>query len=76
LTIPLTQLRDSLGLTNGNLSRHLQVLEHAGYIRIDKVFVGRRPHTCVAASKTGRDAFRVEVGVLTTLMDRFAPDKP
>ncbi len=74
--ISFTQLRDTLGVTNGNLSRHLQVLEHAGYVRIDKDFIDRRPHTCVTSSTAGRDALRAEIRVLRTLVDGFASDNP
>lgn len=35
-------LRDALGLTPGNLSRHLTVLEDAGLIKVDKGY-RRRP---------------------------------
>ncbi len=35
-------LRDALGLTAGNLSRHLTVLEEAGLIRVEKGYAGRR----------------------------------
>ena len=38
-------LRDELDLTDGNLSVHLRKLEGAGYVAIDKRFVGRRPQT-------------------------------
>jgi len=33
-------LRDALGLTDGNLSRHLRVLEHAGHVAIEKGLPG------------------------------------
>jgi DNA-binding transcriptional ArsR family regulator len=36
-------LRDLLELTDGNLSVHLQRLEEAGYLVVDKGYVGRRP---------------------------------
>jgi len=63
-------LRDSLELTDGNLSRHLQVLEGAGYVKLTKTFEGRRPRTWVSATKAGRTAFASEVGALRTLLDR------
>ena len=40
-------LRDALGLTPGNLSKHLTVLEEAGLIEVEKGYVGRRPRTWV-----------------------------
>ncbi len=54
-------LRDTLDLTDGNLSRHLQVLEGAGYAEIQKGFEGRRPRTWVAVTRLGRDAFSAEI---------------
>ena len=38
-------LRETLGLTAGNLSRHLTVLEDAGLIEVEKGYAGRRPRT-------------------------------
>jgi DNA-binding MarR family transcriptional regulator len=61
-------LKESLGLTDGNLSRHLQVLEEAGYVHIDKAFEGRRPRTWVSATKAGRTAFAAELGALRELI--------
>jgi DNA-binding MarR family transcriptional regulator len=45
------------GLTFGNLSSHLTKLEAAGYVRIEKGFVGRKPRTMVRLTKKGRTAF-------------------
>jgi DNA-binding MarR family transcriptional regulator len=63
-------LRRTLGLTDGNLSRHLSVLEDAGHVTIEKTFEGKRPRTWVAATKRGRAAFRAEIDALTALIDR------
>ena len=61
-------LKETLGLTDGNLSRHLQVLDDAGFVRIDKTFEGRRPRTWVASTKAGRAAFASELTALRELM--------
>ncbi len=61
-------LRDALDLTDGNLSRHLQVLETSGYVQIEKTFEGRRPRTWIAATKAGRKAFATEVAAVRTLI--------
>ncbi len=61
-------LKDALGLTDGNLSRHLQVLEEAGYVKIAKTFEGRRPRTWVSCTKSGRAAFAAEVAALRELL--------
>jgi len=65
-----TFLRNSLELSDGNLSRHLQVLEAAGYVSIAKEFEGRRPRTWVQATPAGRQAFHDELAALQALLDR------
>jgi DNA-binding transcriptional ArsR family regulator len=45
-------------LTDGNLSRHLDVLAEAGLVKISKGYEGRRPHTTCALTATGRKRFR------------------
>ena len=72
-------LKDSLSLTDGNLSRHLRVLEEAGFVRVDKTFVRRRPRTWISATKAGRAAFASEVAALRELIagvDRFGTGGP
>jgi DNA-binding MarR family transcriptional regulator len=63
-------LREALELTDGNLSRHLQVLEESGYVQITKTFEARRPRTWVAATKAGKRAFATELAALRTLIAR------
>jgi DNA-binding MarR family transcriptional regulator len=63
-------LRDALGLTPGNLSRHLTVLEEAGLIGVEKGFQGRRPRTWVRITGTGRAALAAEVAALAELVRR------
>jgi DNA-binding MarR family transcriptional regulator len=55
--LTFTELRDQLGMTDGNLSVHLQKLEEKGYVSIAKSFVGRRPQTMCKLSAAGRRAF-------------------
>ena len=52
-----TELKDLLDVTQGNLSVHLRKLEAAGYVAIDKSFVGRKPLTRVRLTEQGRAAF-------------------
>lgn len=56
-SLTFTELRDELGMTDGNLSVHLQKLQDRGYVAIDKRFVGRRPQTTCRLTKAGRQAF-------------------
>jgi DNA-binding MarR family transcriptional regulator len=49
-------LRES-GLTKGNLGSHLTRLEEAGYVEIEKGFVGKVPRTVVRLTAAGQQAF-------------------
>lgn len=50
-------LKALCGLTDGNLSRHLQTLQEAGLIEITKSFENNRPQTTVKLTKSGRKRF-------------------
>jgi DNA-binding MarR family transcriptional regulator len=63
-------LRDALGLTPGNLSRHLMVLEEAGLVQVEKGYEGRRPRTWVRITRTGRTALAAELSTLNELVRR------
>jgi DNA-binding MarR family transcriptional regulator len=63
-------LRDALDLSDGNLSRHLQVLEEAGLVRVEKGFEGRRPRTWISATRAGRAALEQELAALRELISR------
>jgi DNA-binding transcriptional ArsR family regulator len=56
-SLTFTELRDTLGMTDGNLSVHLQKLEEKGYVAIEKQFVGRRPQTSCRLTRPGHRAF-------------------
>ena len=59
-----TDLKELCALTDGNLSRHLQVLHEAGMVEVWKRFESRRPQTLCRLSKGGRARFLAYVGVL------------
>lgn len=61
-------LRDTLELTDGNLSRNIARLEDAGYVRVQKVFEGRRPRTWLSATRAGRAALKAEVAALQEII--------
>ena len=53
-----TFIMNQTGLTWGNLSSHLSKLEAAGYVAVEKTFVGKKPHTLAALTDEGRAAFQ------------------
>jgi DNA-binding MarR family transcriptional regulator len=70
-----TFLRNTLGITDGNLSRHLQVLADAGLVQIWKGFEGKRPRTWVSATRRGRVALASEVATLKEIVGRFEAER-
>ncbi|MGW8251001.1 MAG: winged helix-turn-helix domain-containing protein [Anaerolineales bacterium] len=50
-------LMNTINLTQGNLSSHLNRLEAAGYIEIEKTFVGKMPRTICRLTNVGKAAF-------------------
>jgi DNA-binding MarR family transcriptional regulator len=69
-----TYLRDTLDVTDGNLSAHVAVLAKAGLVRIDKGFVDNRPRTWVRATAKGRSTFQAEISALSKLVGRYRGD--
>lgn len=52
-----TYLLNATGLTKGNLASHLAKLEEAGYITVDKRFLGKTPNTVYRLTSAGRKVF-------------------
>lgn len=68
--VPFTELKDNLELTAGNLSVQLRNLEDAGYVRISKRIVGRKPATDVALTAVGIDALTGYLSEMEGLIKR------
>ena len=61
-------LKDLCALTDGNLSRHLQILSEAGLIQIWKGFKDNRPQTLCLLTEEGRKRFIEYVTVLENIV--------
>ncbi|GAB5602799.1 transcriptional regulator [Thermus sp. FJN-A] len=66
--VEFTWLKEALGLTEGNLASHLQKLEEAGYVRVEKGFQGKRPKTWVALTPEGQAAYEAYRKALLELL--------
>lgn len=64
-------LREVLGLTDGNLGRHLEILAEAGLITITKGYQKRRPKTVAAIASDGRRALSAELDSMRALIHRL-----
>ncbi|WP_230686385.1 winged helix-turn-helix domain-containing protein [Catellatospora vulcania] len=71
-----TTLRDQLQLSDGNLSRHLRVLEEAGLVEIRKGYEGRKPCTWLKLTRQGATALRQEIAALEQLVARIRNPEP
>ncbi len=68
--LSFTELRDELGMTDGNLSVHVQKLEEKGYVAVHKQFVGRRPNTTCKITPAGRRALSRYLDHLTVIVQQ------
>jgi DNA-binding transcriptional ArsR family regulator len=57
-------LKQLCGLTDGNLSRHLQVLQEAELVEIEKGYDGNRPQTVCRITRKGRERYLDYLAVL------------
>jgi DNA-binding MarR family transcriptional regulator len=67
--IEFMSLKPLVGATDGNLGAHIVTLENAGYVEVEKDFVGKKPRTRVRLTKTGRSAFAKYVSYLRDILD-------
>jgi DNA-binding MarR family transcriptional regulator len=51
-------LREKLDVTDGNLSSHMEKLEKAGYVKVKKSFIDKKPNTIYSITEKGKKAFR------------------
>ncbi|MDP8932484.1 MAG: transcriptional regulator [Actinomycetota bacterium] len=61
-------LLEELELTAGNLSRHLTVLDDAGYVITQKTLEGSRPRTWIRLTQEGQIALQEEIQALRELL--------
>lgn len=69
-------LKKQLAVTDGNLSRHLKVLEESDLITVEKGYAGRRPRTWIALTREGAQALDTELRALRALVLRLESPRP
>ena len=77
--ISFTDLKQGCGLTDGNLNRHLKIMEEAQMVGVSKSFIGRKPRTMIFATDHGRERFmdylRALEEVLNRAVETFQPSE-
>ena len=75
--ILFSDLKALCSLTDGNLSRHLTVLQDAGIVEAHKGVMGKRPQTLCRLSEQGRKRYLEYIRVLESVIaDAVAAPKP
>jgi DNA-binding MarR family transcriptional regulator len=72
-SIEFARLRSIVAATDGNLGAHLSTLEQAGYVKMEKDFLDKKPRTRIAMTRDGRKALAQHVAYLRDILDAVAP---
>ncbi|UDF03116.1 transcriptional regulator [Asticcacaulis sp. AND118] len=64
-----TTLKAKTQSSDGNLSVQVRKLEEAGYVTVDKAFVGKKPVTTITLTEAGRTAFVAYLDAMRKLID-------
>jgi DNA-binding MarR family transcriptional regulator len=70
--LDFSRLKKLTGATDGNLGAHIETLAKAGYVAVEKAFVGKKPQTTVTATAAGRCAFVRHVAYLKEIIEAAA----
>jgi DNA-binding PadR family transcriptional regulator len=68
--VEFKELKEMLGVSDGNLASHIKVVEKEKYIEFKKEFVGRKPKTSYRATVAGRKAFQDHLDALEALLNK------
>ncbi|MBI2926888.1 MAG: transcriptional regulator [Verrucomicrobia bacterium] len=68
--LSFTEMRDTLEMTDGNLTTHLRTLQEAGYVALTKSFQGSRPLTTCALTAAGKRAFANYISLLEQIVEQ------
>ena len=68
--LSFTELRDSLEMTDGNLTSHMRTLQEAGYVAVAKSYENNRPLTTCSLTPAGKKAFANYVDLLEQVLQQ------
>jgi len=66
--INFNDLKQLIGVTDGNLASHIKALEEIQYIKVNKTFVGKKTNTSYKATKLGEKAFQQHLSALEKMI--------
>ncbi|MGF0313821.1 transcriptional regulator [Rhodococcus sp. IEGM1428] len=68
IDVEFSYLRATLGLTDGNLGRHLELLARHGYVSVRKTSLGKRSRSWIQLTPAGEAALSAEAEVLRAIV--------
>jgi DNA-binding HxlR family transcriptional regulator len=68
--LSFTEMRDTLNMTDGNITAHVRTLHESGYIAVTKAFQAGRPHTTYALTAEGQKAFSAYINLLEQIVQQ------
>ena len=71
--LSFTEMRDALGMTDGNLTTHIRTLQEAGYVSVTKSFQNNRPLTTCSLTSDGKKAFTNYINLLEQIIQQTKP---
>ena len=71
--LSFTEMRDTLKMTDGNLTTHIRTLQEAGYVSITKSFQNNRPLTTCSLTAGGKKAFTNYINLLEEIIQQTKP---
>lgn len=73
--VSFIEMREALGMTDGNLTSHIRTLQEAGYVSVAKSFQNNRPLTTCLLTAAGRKAFEIYIDLLDQIVRQTKPTK-
>jgi DNA-binding MarR family transcriptional regulator len=71
--LSFTEMRNALGMTDGNLTTHIRTLQEAGYLAVSKTYEKNRPLTTCSLTANGRKAFASYIDLLEQILQQTRP---
>jgi len=69
-SLDFNSLKQLLDITDGNLASHISALEKSKYIKVNKIFIGKKPNTSYSVTAAGRRAFSEHLDALELLIKK------
>ena len=69
--INFNDLKQLIGVTDGNLASHIKALEEINYIKVNKGFIGKKTNTTYTITKLGEKAFQQHLAALEKMISKM-----